>query len=401
MRPLRGLIGIEKARQLLLARARPVTGTEVVRILDALGRVLARDVVAPHPVPPFARSAMDGYAVVAAATVRATSLAPRTFKLLGTVHAGGSFQGRVTRDGVVEIATGAPVPAGADAVVMMEDTEQEGSTVRVHKPAFEGQHVAPAGEDIEKGSTVAAAGTLLNPGRLGAIAAIGLPKVEVYRRPRVAVVPTGNEVRNPGEPLGPGQIHDVNSTTIATVALQHGAEPVLQAVVPDDPAQIEAAMRTAATNDILVITGGSSVGTRDHMADVLRRLGEVDFHGILVKPGKPTLGGGVGACLVLGMPGNPTSCLTNAYGLLIAVVRKEARLPPLARPTIRVPLARRVRSVIGLHQFMPVKLVKGQAVPLFKSSGAITSMAEADGQIEIPESVDLLEAGDEVEVALF
>jgi molybdopterin molybdotransferase len=241
----------------------------------------------------------------------------------------------------------------------------------------------------------------MTPGRVGALAAIGCGDVDVFARPRVAILSTGNEVVEPGQPLQPGQIYDVNRFTLSAVIAAHGGLPEQHRVVEDTLDAILRSLDECRDCDLLVFSGGSSVGERDLILDVLAARGEVLFHGVAVKPGKPTVFGRIGAMPVLGMPGYPTSCLSNGYMLLVPMLRRMARLPEHRPRTVTVPLARRVVSTTGRHQFYTVRVAGGAATPAFKASGDITSMAHADGYIEIPAHVDIVEAGQLVEVKLF
>jgi molybdenum cofactor synthesis domain-containing protein len=233
------------------------------------------------------------------------------------------------------------------------------------------------------------------------LAALGLTDVKVFDKPRVAILSNGNEIVEPGQPLGPGQIYDINRFTLAAIIGAHGGTAVALPTAADTIDALSAAIDTALREDVLVFSGGSSVGERDLILDVLLQRGEVLFHGVAVKPGKPTVFGRVGATPVLGMPGYPTSCLSNGYMLLVPMLRKLARLPEYRAQTVRVPLGRRIVSTTGRHQFYTVRITDGAAVPAFKASGDITSMAHADGYIEIPAHVDIVEAGEIVEVKLF
>jgi molybdenum cofactor synthesis domain-containing protein len=293
------------------------------------------------------------------------------------------------------------MPAGADAVVMVEDTEVEGGTVKVYRPVYPGQNASPKGEDIQEGRRVLAPGVILDPSKIGVLAALGRQKVVVYQKPQVAVIPSGNEVVVPGDPLPPGKIYDINSYTLSALVLENGGLPKVFPVMADTLDSIMSTIREALAFDLIVMSGGSSVGERDMMVEAVQRMGEVKFHGIAVKPGKPTLCGIVEGRLVLGMPGYPTSCLTNGYGILAPALRKMARLRGRTVPSLRAPMARRYTSTIGRHQYLPVRLEGGEVVPVFKESGAITSMADAEGYIEIPANVDLVEKGEIVEVLLF
>ena len=402
MRPILHTIPLDQARALLLEAGRPLERTERIGIRDAANRVVARPVVSALDVPPFDRAAMDGYAVVAEDTFGAGRYDPKTLRIVEHVYTGQVPSRGIGRGECMEIATGAPLPAGADAVVQVEETERGGDgEVRVLTPVYPRQHVGRRAADITAGQTLLEAGVLLNPSRIGAIAATGATDVDVYARPRVAILSTGNEVVSPGETLGPGQIYDINQFTLSAIIGAHGGEPVHLPTAPDNLPDLTAAIRGAAAEDLIVFSGGSSVGERDLILDALVEAGEVIFHGIAVKPGKPTVFGRIGATPVLGMPGYPTSCLSNAYMLLVPLLRRLARLPEYHPRTVALPLSRRVVSTTGRHQFYTVRVVDGHAVPAFKASGDITSMSQADGYFEIPAQTDIVEAGDVVEVKLF
>ena len=402
MRPFGGTISLEEARKRIDAAVRPIDRTERVALADANGRVLAEDVVAGADVPPFARAAMDGYAVRAQDTAGAAKDSPRVLTRVETLFTGQVTQRTVGAGECIEIATGAPMPPGADAVVIVEDTDGEASgAVRVFAGMTPGQNIGPQGADIRRGQHVLQAGTTLTPSRVGAMAALGMAEAAVYARPRVAILSTGNEIVEPGRPLAPGQIYDVNRFSLAAVAAEHGAEPVAYRTAHDTIEDLSRALDAALQEDLLVFSGGSSVGERDLILDLLASRGEVIFHGIAVKPGKPTAFGRVSGKLFFGMPGYPTSCLSNAYILLAPVLRRMARLAPHAARTVKLPLSARIASAPGRHQFYTVKIVNGEAVPAFKSSGDITSMSQADGYIEIPASDNLVETGTMVEVKLF
>jgi molybdopterin molybdotransferase len=402
MRPIRETITLEAARELIDRAITPIDRTERVRIDVASGRVVARPVAAGADVPPFARAAMDGYAVRAADTFGSSTHDPRTLTWVETVFTGQVPALAVGQNQCSEIATGAPIPDGADGVVMVEETEKDaGGTVRVFSPVYPGQNVTRQGADIREGQPVLQPGDLLNPSRVGALAALGVMDVDVYARPRVAILSTGNEVVDPGQPLKPGHIYDINKFTLGAVLREHGACPVPYPTAPDNIPDLQRAIEACLVEDVVLFSGGSSVGERDLILDVVGRMGQVVFHGIAVKPGKPTLFGTISGRPVFGMPGYPTSCLSNAYMLLVAPIRRLARLPEWTPQVARLPLGQRVVSTTGRHQFYTVRIIDGQAMPAFKASGDITSMSQADGYIEIPAQVDVVEKGEPVDVKLF
>jgi molybdenum cofactor synthesis domain-containing protein len=343
---------------------------------------------------------MDGYAVIAADTFGASRYEPKTLRVVETIYTGQVPTERVGAGAASEIATGAPMPDGADAVVMVEETERAGNEVRIFTPVYPRQNVGKQGADIVQGQTVLRRGDVLNPSRIGAIAALGLGEIDVFARPTIAILSTGNEIIAPGVPLQPGQIYDINRYTLSTIIAEHGGVPVAHQTAQDTLVDLEAAIDRCLHEDVMVFSGGSSVGERDLILDVIGRRGEILFHGIAVKPGKPTVFGVINGKAVFGMPGYPTSCLSNAYMLLVPALRRMAHLPPYQMRTITVPLAHRVVSTTGRHQFYTVRVIDGIAHPAFKASGDITSMSQADGYIEIPAQTDIVEKGEMVEVKL-
>jgi molybdenum cofactor synthesis domain-containing protein len=402
MRPFRNTIPLEDARAIIDRAIHPIDRIERVDLTQAAGRVLAREVVASADVPPFSRAAMDGYAVRAEDTAGASRSVPRVLRCLEQVFTGDVPSRPVGAGECSEIATGAPMPTGADAVVMVEETDtNDRNEVSVFAPVHPRQNVGRQGADISRGQTVLCAGDTLNASRVGAIAALGVTGVDVYARPRVAVLSTGNEIVEPGAPLRPGQIYDVNKFTLTAVIAEHGGVAVPYRTAVDTLDDLSRAVDDCLHEDLLIFSGGSSVGERDLILDVIAAKGEVLFHGISVKPGKPTAFGRVGGTLVFGMPGYPASCLSNAYILLVPALRRMARLSPHAVRSIALPLGQRVVSAQGRHQFYTVRIVDGTAMPAFKSSGDITSMSQADGYIEIPAHTDVVEQGDVVEVKMF
>jgi molybdopterin molybdotransferase len=402
MRPFKSTISLDEARRRLAAGIRPITRTEPVPLANAAGRVAAADVVASMEVPPFARSVMDGYAVVAADTHGATRQTPVPLRIVDRIYTG-QLSGRTVGSGAcAEIATGAPLPDGADAVVMVEETARaDDEHVAILVAATPGQNVGRRGADIQPGDLVVRRGDALNPSRVGALAAIGCATLEVYARPRVAVLSTGNEVIDPGTPLATGQIYDVNRFTLSAVISDNGGIPEPRTPVHDTLEALTAALDACAGADLIVFSGGSSVGERDLIVDLIAARGELILHGIAVKPGKPTAFARIGGIPFFGMPGNPTSCLSNAYILLVPFLRATARLPLYRPQTVRAPLGKRIVSPAGRHQFYMVRLVDGGAYPAFKGSGEITSLSQADGYIEIPADQSTVEEGTIVEVTLF
>ena len=401
MKPIKETIPLEEARQLIADACLPIDRTEKVRLVDANGRVAAADVKSTRDVPPFSRAGMDGFALRAEDTFGASRYDPKVLHVIDKVYTGQVPTKSIEPGTAIEIATGAPMPQGADAVVMVEETEKTGSDVRVLTPVYPRQNVGRQGADIVVGQTVIARGDVLNPSRIGAIAALGIGDVEVFVKPTVAILSTGNEIADPGQELQPGQIYDINKFTLSTIIQEHGGIPSPFSTAQDTIEALERAIDACASCDVLVFSGGSSVGERDLILDVIGRKGEIVFHGIAVKPGKPTVFGTIRGTPMFGMPGYPTSCLSNAYMLLVPALRSMARLQPRHTATVSLPLGQRIVSTTGRHQFYTVKIVDGQAMPAFKASGDITSMSQADGYIEIPAQTDIVEKGETVDVKLF
>lgn len=400
-KPFRKLCSFETSKKIIHENIRPIRKTEKVNLEQACGRVLAENIRAGIDLPPFSRAAMDGYAVNAQATFGSSPYKPKILKVVGSAQVGKLTARKIKKSEAVRIATGAKLPKGANAVVMVENTEEEAGKVKIFKSASPGENVGVKGEDIKKGSLVLKENEVLTPSKLGILAGLGLEEVKVYHKPRVAIIPTGEELSCPGEKLSPGQVYDINTYTISSLLGAHGAIPLRFDIVPDNLKELRAILLKAVKYDLIVFSGGSSVGERDLLASVTRELGEIKFHGVQIKPGKPTLFGIIKGKPIFGMPGYPTSCLLNTYLFLVPAIRKLARLPEREEKIIKAKLVKRVYGSIGRRFFLTVKIEKGLAVPVFKESGAITSMSEAQGYVEIPENIDVLERGEEVEVKLF
>jgi molybdopterin molybdotransferase len=285
---------------------------------------------------------------------------------------------------------------------MVEETRPAGTdSVEILSAVTSGQNVGRRAADIAADAVVVAAGDVLTPSKVGSLAAIGCSEVDVFARPRVVILSTGNEIVEPGQPLAPGQIFDVNRFTLGALVSAHGGVPEPRAPVRDTIDALTEALDASAGADLIVFSGGSSVGERDLILDVIASRGEMIFHGIGIKPGKPTAFARIGGTPFFGMPGNPTSCLSNAYVLLLPFLRAMARLPPFRAHVMRVPLGRRINSPARLHQIYTVRVTDGTAYPAFKGSGDITSLSQADGYIEIPANQSVVDEGDVVEVTLF
>jgi putative molybdopterin biosynthesis protein len=385
-------------------------GVEEVSLLEAGNRVLAEEVKAKLDVPPFNRSTVDGYAVKAEDTFGAEENRPIALKVCGSVKIGKPPRVKVERGEAAEIVTGAPMPEGGDAVVMVEYTERKGENILVFTAVGKDENVMKAGADIRKGETVLKEGQLLGSREIGVLAALGLAKVKVYAVPRVAVLSTGPEVTEPGRRLPSGRIYDINAYSLSTAVLESGGKPVFLGVFPDSLDQLGKALRCAlASADMVVTSGGVSVGPKDVMPKVLNSLGKprIVVCGIAIKPGKPTVVASVGGKPVFSLPGHPTSALLVFYLFVRPMIRLMAGGKAEEGLEVKAFAAMRIFPAKGRRTFIMVRLkhnksgrLVAEPVPV-SLSGAITTLARADGFVEIPENLQFIDAGEMVTVHLF
>lgn len=387
----------EEADSLIAKNIKPITRVEIVSIDNSLARVLAEDIVATQSIPPFDRATVDGYAVKTRDTFGLSRQNPKILNLVDVLYAGSISGKKLAAGECIQIATGAKMPQGADAVVMIEDTNKEKDKVRIHRSVYPGANIAPKGEDIKKGELVLKQGSVLDPAKMGMLASQGMQQVRVYEKPRVAIISTGDELSEAGKRLKPGQIYDINSHTINSVVKENGCRPLKFGIIGDDPQQIRATIEEAIKADLVVISGGSSFGERDFISDILQKMGKVLSQGVQKKLNMFAL---VSGKPVLGMPGYPTSCLINAYLFLAPALRKMAHLPPKRSTTVNARLSENIQVSTKRRHFMLVRVDGDNAIPIFKDWGAITSIAKADGYIVI-ENTDALEKGELVTVTLF
>jgi molybdopterin molybdotransferase len=381
------------------------TPAEPVPLDRALHRVPAAPVTAPGALPGFARSTVDGYAVRAADTYGASDGLPGYLQLTGAVAMGGPPSVTVGPGAAVSMPTGGVLPPGADAVVMIEYTQQVmPGTIEVVRPVAPGEGVVRADEDAAPGAGLVPAGRPLRAQDLAMLAAAGVTEVPVHARPRVTIFSTGDEVVPPeATELRPGQVRDATAVALAAMVAEAGGEPVPDGIVPDDPEALEAALRPAlAASDLVVISAGSSVGARDETAGVVRRLGTVWCHGIAVKPGKPTLLADCGGVPLIGLPGNPRSALVVFRLLGAPLVRLVGGCTaPPPEPSARARLARDLPSAAGRLDVIQVRVSDGVATPVFGPSALLSVLTAADGYVIIPEEATGLDAGTEVEVTIY
>jgi molybdopterin molybdotransferase len=398
------------ALKVLLDHLPAKVAAEDIPTRDALDRVLAEDVLSPGDLPTFRRSTMDGFAVRAADTFGATEGLPAYLELVDEVFMGQSPTVALGIGECARIATGGMLPDSADAIVMVEQTQEVGpKTIEALRPVAPGENVVQIGEDVRTGDPIVSRGTILRPQDLGGLLALGITAVRVARRLRVAIVSGGDELVDPEREPGAGQIRDINSYTLAALVRRGGHEPCLAGVFPDEYAALEdAATKALAQNDLLILSAGSSVSARDMTAQVVEGLGRpgVLVHGVSLKPGKPTILAVCAGKAVFGLPGNPVSCMVT-YELFVAPTLAHlsgAAVPP--RRTIRARLARNIASAAGREDYIQVRLDRREdggldAVPVFGKSNLIFTLVRSAGMLKIPLDAGGLNAGEQVEVVLF
>ncbi len=395
-----------------LARFAPV-GSERVAVAGAHRRVLAEDLAAPAELPHFHRSNMDGYAVRAADTFGASASTPAYLKLAGAVEMGRAAKRRLRKGEATAIPTGGMLPPGADAVVMIEHTDEVGDgTVEVQRGVSPWQHVLRAGEDIAAGAPIFSRGRRLRARDLGALTGVGITRVLVHNRPRAALLSTGDEIVPPQQKPKPGQVRNINQYSLRAMAEEAGAVVTDYGVVPDQPQKLRKALATAlARHDVVLLSGGSSVGAKDIAVEVITSFpqSEVLLHGISVAPGKPTILCRALGKPVLGLPGHPVSALVifDLFGApLLRMLGGESSRDAFAPSrTVRAVLAENVASQPGREDYVRVVLEDSEdgrrARPMPGSSGAIFTLVKADGLVRIDAGAEGVEAGTEVEVILF
>ncbi len=406
----RRLMTFDEAKKVISERLKSETlGEEEISLLAAYDRVLRENVVSALDIPPFNRSTVDGYAVKAQDTFGVEENQPVKLRLCGVVNVGEQPKIKVAKGEAAEIVTGAPVPEGADAVVMVEDTDREDDELRVYRAVTRDENVMKKGADIKKGETVLKAGQVLGASEIGVLAALGLTKVKAFKVPLVAVLSTGAEVTEPGKELLAGKIYDINAYSLSTAVQESGGKPVYLGVVPDNKAELRKALQGAlASADMVLTSGGVSVGPKDLTPQIVDSLGEPGLLvcGIAVKPGKPTTVALVGKKPVFALPGHPTSALLMFHLLVRPVIQVMSGRTVAEVKTVKALAATRMFSAKGRRTFVMVKLKRDESDRLVAepvetgASGAITTLAKADGFVEIPENQQFVDDGEEVVVSL-
>lgn len=403
--PGRNFLAVAEARTAILDGLSPVSGWERVAVRAALGRVLSADVIAPYNVPAHDNSAMDGYAVRAADLAADTETA---VAVVGTAFAGRPFSGIVGAGQAVRIMTGASIPAGADTIVVQEVTRREGDRVFVPPGQKKGQNLRRAGEDLAEGCVALAAGTRCGPAELGLIASLGIAEVNVRRPLRVAFFSTGDEIASIGRPLGPGEVYDSNRYTLFGALARLGCELLDMGVVADRPEALEAAFREASeAADVIITSGGVSVGEADFIRDMMARMGEVAFWKLAIKPGRPMAFGRIGKAVLFGLPGNPVAVMVTFYQFVQDALLKLMGVSPLPAAAHFSASARfSIRKQSGRIEYLRGRLQRdgstlSVALAGAQGSGVLRSMAEADCFVVLAEDCTQVQPGDTVCVQPF
>jgi molybdopterin molybdotransferase len=421
------LLPPDEARALLLSHLpqQPTIDSEPIETISALGRVLAKDIAAPHPLPEFRRTTVDGYAVRARDTFGVSDSQPAYFALIGEVPMGDTPTFEIGLGQCALIHTGGMLPKGADAVIMLEYTQiarsglspeqsAEGE-IEIFRAVAEGENVIQIGEDVAQDQSILPRGRVLRPAEIGGLLALGILSVPVVKKPMIGLISTGDEVIDPGESPRPGQVRDINTYTLGALVEKSGGVARQYGIITDQfEALKETAARALSECQAVVITAGSSASTRDMTAEVIRSLGEpgVLVHGINTRPGKPTILGVCNGKAVIGLPGNPVSALVNGYLFVVPVIEKLMGVSPQPRSTISARLTVNLSSQAGREDWWPVRLspspsgrgVRGEgellAEPIFGKSNLIFTLANANGLLRIQPDATGLSAGEMVEVLL-
>jgi len=397
------MIDYEDARRKVLSRAKALEA-EFVPLIKAFGRVLAGDIRAREPVPPFRKAAMDGYAVRSLDVSVVKDDHPITLDVVEDLPAGKLSRVKIKPGQAIRIMTGAPIPEAADAVVRVEYTDKKGKKVLIKRRAEPGEYIGEVGEDVAKGELVMSRGEVILGAQMGMLAALGYDKVRVTRKPTVAIIPTGSELVEPGAKLGRGKIRNSNAYSIYSLVLEAGAEPKYLGVAPDKKAELRKKIRKAVRFDMVVLTGGVSVGDYDLVKDQLKDFGvRPVFWQVRIRPGKPIFFGVRRKQLVFGLPGNPVSAmLTFQLFVRLAIDQMLGKKKPGLRPGKAI-LLDNISVKPGLKKFLRGVLDQDgmvlQVLPYpFQKSGVLKSMVKSNAMIVVPPEIEVMEKGEEVEI---
>ena len=399
-------LSLEEALDIILSST-PSRGTVKVALRDALGRVLAEDIHADEDLPPFNNSAMDGYAVIAEDTRGASKDNPRKLKVIAEAPAGTVVTQQIVPGTAVRIMTGAPVPDGADAVVMVEETESRDSEVLIYRETKQGFNIRPSGEDVRRDELVIQAGKRIRPSEVGMLAALGKAEVTVFRKPRVAIITSGNELVDASEHPGPGQIRDSNQYSLFSQVLNVGAEVSVLNRVIDEKEEMERVLSSAVeTSDLIIASGGVSVGDYDFVKETLAKLGDIRFWKVEIKPGKPTVYGSLKGKPLFGLPGNPVSSMVTFDLFVRPAIMRMMGIESAPYKMVSGAVTQDIRHKLGRREFIRATTTWSDdgyiAAPTgMQGSGRLSSMVNANSYIIVPEEMENVAAGENLQVILF
>lgn len=403
---------VDEALEVLLRQSYRIVKTEKVKIENAYQRVLAEDIFSPEDLPGFNRSTMDGYAVYAEDTYGATDTSPAYLSVIGEITMGKAPEIKLSRGEAIQIPTGGMLPEGANAVVMFEHTNRIDETLlEVYRSVARGENIIRADEDIKRGELVLSKGHRLRPQDIGALAGLGITQIEVYKKPLVAIISTGDEIVPASSAIEPGKVRDINSFNLDGLLRQNGAVAKKMGIINDDLDLLRKVLDEAfKISDMVLITGGSSVGIRDFTSRLIDELGNpgIVFHGVAIKPGKPIIGAVADGKPVFGLPGHPAAVTVSFESFVkpvLGIISGQNNAKNKVRPTVKAILTRNLSSSTGREDHIRVKLkVENgivKAIPVLGKSGLIKTLVEADGLVVIPKDCNGLYEGQEVEVRPF
>ncbi|MDR2545375.1 MAG: molybdopterin molybdenumtransferase MoeA [Methanobrevibacter sp.] len=402
------IIDVEEAKKIIrnLFKETYKLKSENIPVGDAYNRIVSEDILSTIDLPIFDRALKDGYAIKSEDSFGANEENPKILNCIDKVEAG-SFSKKTIKTGeCIEISTGAPIPDGADAVVMVEYSEklEESSTkdIAILKSVPPTEDISKKASDIKKGKLILRKGTILNPVKIGILSAQGIDDVNVFKKPIVSIISTGNELLNKNEKIEPGKIYDANTNLIKGVVLASGGIPLTKDIVKDDYNELKMKINGSLNSDIIICSGGTSAGVGDILKNVVDEIGEVLIHGISVKPGKPTLVGKIKDKIIIGLPGNPVSAIIIYSIFIDSHIRLISKSPEKGgNKRINFELAKRIHSAKGRMEYLLVQIKNDKVYPILKDSGAIASLSYADAYVKIPKSVEIVDVGEIVEVILF